>query len=101
MSIAFPRVVSRKEQATPAVLAGRAEAKASEEASTDLLYERYKSLVSRVTDVFGDKVVASRWLSTPSADFASQPPIEFARANGYEVSVLEPVLIRIEHGVDF
>ncbi len=99
--MAFPRVVSRKEQAKTAVVVGRAEAKVSEEAGTDLLYERYKSLVSRVTDVFGDKVVASRWLSTPSVDFAHQPPIEFARANGYEVSVLEPVLIRIEHGVDF
>lgn len=99
--MAFPRVVSRKEQATPAVVVARADAKVSEEPNTDLLYERYTSLVARVTDVFGDKVVASRWLSTPSADFASQPPIEFARANGYDVSVLEPILIRIEHGVDF
>jgi uncharacterized protein (DUF2384 family) len=99
--MAFPRVVSRKEQATPAVAGGRTEAKVSEEASSDLVYERYKSLVARVTDVFGDKVVASRWLSTPSVDFASQPPLEFARNHDYDVSVLEPVLIRIEHGVDF
>lgn len=95
--MAFPRVISRKEQAKPVVAVGRTE----EAASADLLYERYKSLVARVTDVFGDEVVASRWLSTPSVDFASQPPIEFARTNGYDVSVLEPVLIRIEHGVDF
>ena len=99
--MAFPRVVGRKEQAKPSDAVGRAQAKVSEEASTDLLYERYKSLVERVADVFGDKTVASRWLSTPSVDFASQPPIEFARTNGYDVSVLEPVLIRIEHGVDF
>jgi uncharacterized protein (DUF2384 family) len=95
--MAFPRVISRKEQAKPAVAVGRTD----EVASTDLLYERYKSLVARVTDAFGDEVVASRWLSTPSVDFASQPPIEFARANGYDVSVLEPVLIRMEHGVYF
>jgi uncharacterized protein (DUF2384 family) len=99
--MAFPRAVPRKEQAKPVVAVGGAGAKLSEVASSDLLYERYKSLVARVTDVFGDKVVASRWLSTPSADFASQPPIEFARTKGYDVSVLEPVLIRIEHGVDF
>ena len=64
-------------------------------------YLRYRQLVDRVTDAFGDAIVASRWLSTPSVDFNSQPPLEIAKRNGYDVSILEPVLIRIEHGVDF
>jgi uncharacterized protein (DUF2384 family) len=64
-------------------------------------YFRYRQLVDRVTDAFGDATVASRWLSTPSSDFNSQPPIEVAKRNGYDVAILEPILIRIEHGVDF
>lgn len=64
-------------------------------------YSRYRNLVDRVNDVFGDEAVASRWLSTPSIDFDSQPPIEVAKRSGYDVSALESVLIRIEHGVDF
>jgi len=65
------------------------------------LYKRYRELVDRVTDAFGDEIVASQWLSTPSVDFNSRPPIEVAERSGYDVAVLEPVLIRIEHGVDF
>jgi len=64
-------------------------------------YVRYRQLVDRVTDAFGDATVASRWLSTPSNDFNLQPPIEVAKRNGYDVAILEPALIRIEHGVDF
>jgi hypothetical protein len=72
-----------------------------EEPAGATAYARYRQLVDRVTDAFGDATVASRWLSTPSKDFDSQPPIEVAKRNGYDISVLEPVLIRIEHGVDF
>jgi uncharacterized protein (DUF2384 family) len=71
------------------------------EPNVDTLYERYRQLVDRVADTFGDEIVASKWLSTPSHDFNARPPLEVAQQNGYDVAVLEPVLIRIEHGVDF
>jgi uncharacterized protein (DUF2384 family) len=59
----------------------------------------YKKLIERVVDVFGDEIKASLWLSVPSADFEGQTPLQVAKKNGYSVDLLEPALIRIEHGI--
>ena len=64
-------------------------------------FVNYKQLVARAVDVFGDEIRASRWLSSASADFNGQTPLEFASRQHYDVQALEPVLIRIEHGIDF
>ena len=63
-------------------------------------FERYKDLVSRAVDAFGDEIRASRWLSQPSRDLDGRTPLEVAQNNGYDAQVLEPILIRIEHGID-
>jgi hypothetical protein len=61
----------------------------------------YRSLVARATDVFGDAIKASRWLSTPNADLAGRVPLEVAGIRDYEFSFLEPIFVRIEHGIDY
>jgi hypothetical protein len=61
----------------------------------------YRALVARATDVFGDEIKASRWLSTPNADLAGRVPLEMASLQDYELSFLEPIFIRIEHGIDY
>jgi uncharacterized protein (DUF2384 family) len=62
---------------------------------------RYKHVVDRAVEVFGDEIAASTWLSTPSPDFNNKPPLQVAQEHGYDPEVLEPVLVRIEHGVYF
>jgi uncharacterized protein (DUF2384 family) len=62
---------------------------------------RYKALVARTVDAFGDEIKASRWLSLPNRDFDGQTPLQVAQKNGYDLQAIEPILIRIEHGVDF
>jgi hypothetical protein len=61
----------------------------------------YRALVARATDVFGDAIRASRWLSTPNADLADRVPLEMASLQDYEFSFLEPIFVRIEHGIDY
>jgi uncharacterized protein (DUF2384 family) len=61
----------------------------------------YNRLVARVVDVFGDETQASRWLSRRSADFSGQSPLEAAEKQGYDPQAVEPVLLRLEHGIDF
>ena len=62
---------------------------------------RYRGLVARAVEAFGDEIKASRWLSLPNRDLNGQTPIQAVQANGYDVQVLEPILTRIEHGVDY
>jgi uncharacterized protein (DUF2384 family) len=62
---------------------------------------RYRTLVARTVDVFGDEIKASRWLSLPSQDFNGQTPLEVAQKSGYDLQAIEPILTRIEHGVEF
>jgi uncharacterized protein (DUF2384 family) len=64
-------------------------------------FSNYSKLVDRVVDVFGDEIAASKWLSTPNADFAQKSPLQVARDDAYQMTALEPVLIKIEHGVYF
>ena len=64
-------------------------------------YTRYQQLVKRVNDVFGDEIAAAVWLSTSSPDFGGYPPIQVALKEGYSLAKLEPILTRIEHGIDF
>jgi uncharacterized protein (DUF2384 family) len=64
-------------------------------------FSRYKELVSRTVDAFGDEIRASRWLSMPNRDLDGRTPLEVAQNNGYDLEVLEPVLVRIEHGIDY
>jgi len=61
----------------------------------------YQTLVARTVDVFGDEIKASRWLSLPNPDFGGQTPLQVAQKKGYDLQTIEPILIRIEHGVDF
>jgi uncharacterized protein (DUF2384 family) len=61
----------------------------------------YRALIARATDVFGDEIKASRWLSTPNADLAGRVPLEMASLQDYKFSFLEPIFIRIEHGIDY
>jgi hypothetical protein len=65
------------------------------------IYANYKRLVGRAVEVFGDEIAASTWLSTPSPDFENKPPLQVAQEHSYDPEVLEPVLVRIEHGVYF
>lgn len=62
---------------------------------------RYQALVARTVDAFGDEIKASRWLSLPNRDLSGQTPLQAAQANGYDMQVLEPILTRMEHGVDY
>ncbi|HXR40374.1 MAG TPA: MbcA/ParS/Xre antitoxin family protein [Terracidiphilus sp.] len=62
---------------------------------------RYKTLIERTVDAFGDEIKASRWLSLPSRDFDGQTPLQAAQKSGYDLAAIEPILIRIEHGVEF
>lgn len=60
----------------------------------------YRALVARVVDAFGDEIKASRWLSLPNRDLDGQAPLQAAQCSGYDMQVMEPLLTRIEHGVD-
>jgi uncharacterized protein (DUF2384 family) len=60
---------------------------------------RYRALVARAVDAFGDEVKASRWLSVPSQDLDGQTPLQAVQSRQYDMQVLEPILTRIEHGV--
>ena len=62
---------------------------------------RYQALVSRTVDAFGDEIKASRWLSLPNRDLSGQTPLQAVQSSGYDLHVLEPILTRIEHGVDY
>jgi uncharacterized protein (DUF2384 family) len=62
---------------------------------------RYQGLVSRAVEAFGDEIKASRWLSLPNRDLDGRTPIQAVQANGYDMQVLEPILTRIEHGIDY
>jgi uncharacterized protein (DUF2384 family) len=62
---------------------------------------RYRGLVSRAVEAFGDEIKASKWLSLPNRDLHGQTPIQAVQASGYDLRVLEPILTRIEHGIDY
>ncbi len=64
-------------------------------------FTHYKELVSRAVAAFGDEIRASRWLSQPSCDLNGLTPLEMVQGSGYDVQVLEPILVRIEHGIDY
>jgi hypothetical protein len=68
---------------------------------TERRFLNYKGLVNRVVDVFGDDLKASKWLSLANDDFGGKTPLEVAQEADYNVASLEPVLVRIEHGIDF
>jgi uncharacterized protein (DUF2384 family) len=61
----------------------------------------YRSLVARATDVFGDAIKASRWLSSPNADLGGRVPLQLAEVRDYDYSMLEPIFTKIEHGIDY
>jgi uncharacterized protein (DUF2384 family) len=61
----------------------------------------YRALVSRAVEAFGDEIKASRWLSIPNKDLEGQTPLQAVQKSGYDMQVLEPILTRVEHGVDY
>ncbi len=62
-------------------------------------FSNYNRLVARVVDAFGDEVKASRWLSLPNAELEGASPLEVAEKDGYRGETVEPILIRIQHGI--
>jgi uncharacterized protein (DUF2384 family) len=50
---------------------------------------RYRHLVARAVEVFGDELKASRWLSLPNPDLNADTPLEAAQKNGYHAQILE------------
>lgn len=62
---------------------------------------RYRALVSRAVEVFGDEIKASQWLSMPNRDLGGKSPLQAVQNGGYDIQVLEPIFTRIEHGVDY
>jgi uncharacterized protein (DUF2384 family) len=80
----------------PALSVAPATATSSSEAIAN-----YRALVARTVEAFGDEIKASAWLSLPNADLKGKTPIEAAQAAGYSPLVVEPLLTRIEHGIDF
>jgi uncharacterized protein (DUF2384 family) len=63
-------------------------------------YGSYQRLIARAVDVFGDPVKASRWLSIPNPDLANQTPLQVSQSDGYSTRLLEPIFVRIEHGIE-
>jgi uncharacterized protein (DUF2384 family) len=61
----------------------------------------YQRLIARTVDAFGDEFKASRWLSLPNRDLNGETPLQAAQKHGYDVGILEPILIRLEHGIDY
>jgi uncharacterized protein (DUF2384 family) len=66
-------------------------------------YANYTALVNRAVDVFGDASLASQWLSKPNPAFANKAPLQIFQEHGYARSaieaIIEPVFLRIEHGI--
>jgi uncharacterized protein (DUF2384 family) len=66
-------------------------------------YRNYKRLVDRAVEVFGDDLVASRWLSMPCVDLSGKVPLQVAQTVHYDATemeaIFEPIFIRIEHGI--
>jgi len=62
---------------------------------------RYRALIARTVDAFGDEIKASRWLSLPNRDFNGKTSLQVALESGYSLKAIEPILVRIEHGVDY
>lgn len=75
----------------------------SSERSPHEKYSDYKRLVDRAVEVFGDDLIASRWLSMPSVDLEGKVPLQVAQAVEYEFGkmeeIFEPIFMRIEHGI--
>jgi uncharacterized protein (DUF2384 family) len=61
----------------------------------------YQTLVQRVVDAFGDELKASRWLSLPNDDLGGESPLQVFQRDHYSTLHLEPILVRIEHGIDY
>jgi len=70
---------------------------------TEESYENYVALVNRAIDVFGDANMASKWLSQPNVALGNKIPLEVVQDHGYSKGrveeVLEPIFVRIEHGI--
>ena len=66
-------------------------------------YANYAALVDRAVDVFGDASLASEWLSKPNAAMENKTPLQVFQEHGYTRSaieaIIEPVFLRIEHGI--
>jgi uncharacterized protein (DUF2384 family) len=87
--------------ASPNIEFAGQQAEAAVVSTTDPILElaNYKRLVSRVVDAFGDEQKASRWLSLPNADLHGETPLQSARKDSYLGELVEPILVRIEHGI--
>jgi putative toxin-antitoxin system antitoxin component (TIGR02293 family) len=87
-----PRPLRDPAQGTPA-------GTAPPDISTSEIYERYRRLVARAVEVFGDEFVANRWLTTPQEGLGNRSPLEVAQSKQFLSPELEQILGRLEHGI--
>jgi len=86
-------------EAPPDLVSAGRESSASSQVAVRMA--SYRELVARATDVFGDAVRASRWLSLPNVDLGGKVPLQLAQENGYDAALFESIWTRIEHGIDY
>jgi uncharacterized protein (DUF2384 family) len=67
--------------------------------TSDEIYERYRHFVARAVDVFGDDLVANRWLTTRQPELGDRSPLEVAQSEDFCTGNLDQILGRLEHGV--
>lgn len=90
-----------KSEAKSVLRKGPGRASAADACNPEHRIAGYRALVSRVVEAFGDEIKASRWLSIPNRDLDGQTPLQAVQSSGYDTRILEPILTRIEHGVDY
>ena len=88
-----------KERSLKAFQVAGAPVTVSEQQSTASRYVEYERLAARAAQVFGSEIEATRWLSTPSPDFAARTPLQDFVERGPDCAL--GVLGKIEHGVFF
>jgi len=60
-----------------------------------------EAALARVVAAFGDEDKALEWLTTPNQEFGGDTPFNVLAAHGFDLQVIEPFLVRMEHGVDY
>jgi hypothetical protein len=68
-------------------------------ASLTKLIAKKANWYSRIVEAFGDPKKAGTWMMTPNKEFGGKTPAEVLEESNMDISVLEPFLTRMEHGV--
>jgi hypothetical protein len=67
----------------------------------NLLKKKADAWYRRLVEAFGSPQKAGKWMSTPNPEFGGKTPMAVLEENNLDISVLEPFLTRMEHGVDY